>query len=434
MNRTPAQLRRVVVASFIGTTIEWYDFFLYGTAAALVFNRLFFPTLDSLAGTLSAYGTFAVGFVARPLGGAVFGHFGDRLGRKNMLVWSLAIMGVATALIGLTPTYAQVGIWAPVLLVVLRFIQGFGVGGEWGGAVLLAVEHSGGERRGFHGSWPQMGVPGGLLLSTGVFAALSSWLPEPAFLAWGWRVPFLLSVVLVGIGLFVRLRILESPSFEKLKDARGESRTPLLDVFREHPREVAIGMGMRFAQNEIFYIYTVFVLSYGEKTLGYPRGVMLRGVMIASFIGLFATPFWSHLSDRIGRRPIYLTGVVFSLAFAFPFFWLVERGPAFVPVAMILAMNIGHDMMYGPMAATLSELFGTRVRYSGASLTYQLTSVVSGGVAPFIATVLLARYGSSAVATYVVACCVVTVVATWFLPETHRVSLDEPVAVPPVAR
>jgi len=424
MNRTPAQLRRVVVASFIGTTIEWYDFFLYGTAAALVFNRLFFPTLDSLAGTLSAYGTFAVGFVARPLGGAVFGHFGDRLGRKNMLVWSLAIMGVATALIGLTPTYAQVGIWAPVLLVVLRFIQGFGVGGEWGGAVLLAVEHSGGERRGFHGSWPQMGVPGGLLLSTGVFAALSSWLPEPAFLAWGWRVPFLLSVVLVGIGLFVRLRILESPSFEKLKDARGESRTPLLDVFREHPREVAIGMGMRFAQNVIFYIYTVFVLSYGEKTLGYPRGVMLRGVMIASFIGLFATPFWSHLSDRIGRRPIYLTGVVFSLAFAFPFFWLVERGPAFVPVAMILAMNIGHDMMYGPMAATLSELFGTRVRYSGASLTYQLTSVVSGGVAPFIATVLLAKYGVGAVAIYVMASCALTLVATLFLPETHRIALD----------
>ena len=424
----------MALASAIGTTIEWYDFFLYGTAAALVFNRLFFPTLDSLAGTLSAYGTFAVGFVARPLGGAVFGHFGNRLGRKTMLVWSLAIMGVATALIGLTPTYAQVGIWAPVLLVVLRFVQGFGVGGEWGGAVLLAVEHSGGERRGFHGSWPQMGVPGGLLLSTGVFAALSSWLPEPAFLAWGWRVPFLLSVVLVGVGLFIRLRILESPSFEKLKDARGESRTPLLDVFRDHPREVVIGMGMRFAQNVIFYIYTVFVLSYGEKTLGYPRGVMLRGVMIASFIGLFATPFWSHLSHRIGRRPIYLAGCVFSLAFAFPFFWLVERGPAFVPVAMILAMNVGHDMMYGPMAATLSELFGTRVRYSGASLTYQLTSVVSGGVAPFIATVLLASYGSSAVATYVVACCVVTVVATWFLPETHRVSLDEPVTVPPAAR
>jgi len=420
----PADLRRVIVASFIGTTIEWYDFFLYGTAAALVFNRLFFPTLNPLAGTLSAYGTFAVGFVARPLGGAVFGHYGDRLGRKKMLVWSLLIMGVATALIGLTPTYDQIGIWAPILLVVLRFVQGFGVGGEWGGAVLLAVEHSGGTRRGFHGSWPQMGVPGGLLLSTGVFAALSSWLPEPAFLAWGWRVPFLVSVVLVGVGLFIRLRVLESPSFEKLKDAQLESRAPLLDVFRHHRREVLIGMGMRFAQNVIFYIYTVFVLSYGEKTLGYPRAVMLGGVMLASFIGLFAIPFWSHLSDRIGRRPIYLTGALFSLFMVFPFFWMIERGPAFVAIAMVLVMNIGHDMMYGPMAATLSELFGTHVRYSGASLVYQLTSALSGGVAPFIATVLVARSGSHAVAAYVVACCAVTVVATWFLPETNRIQLD----------
>jgi metabolite-proton symporter len=425
-----AELRRVVVASFIGTTIEWYDFFLYGTAAALVFNRLFFPTLDPLAGTLSAYGTFAVGFVARPLGGAVFGHYGDRLGQKKMLVWSLLIMGIATALIGLIPTYRQIGIWSPILLVVLRFVQGFGVGGEWGGAVLLAVEHSGGARRGFHGSWPQMGAPGGLLLSTGVFAALSSWLPEPAFLAWGWRVPFLVSVVLVGVGLFIRLQVLESPSFEKLKDARRESRTPLLDVFREHRREVLIGMGMRFAQNVIFYIYTVFVLSYGEKTLGYPRSVMLRGVMIASFLGLFTIPLWSHVSDRIGRKPIYLAGGVFSLLIAFPFFRLIERGPAFVAIAMVLAMNIGHDMMYGPMAATLSELFGTRVRYSGASLVYQLTSVVSGGVAPFIATILLARYGSGAVAGYMVACCAITVVATLFLTETHRATLDDPVPSP----
>ena len=419
-----AELRRVVVASFIGTTIEWYDFFLYGTAAALVFNRLFFPTLEPLAGTLSAYGTFAVGFVARPLGGIVFGHYGDRFGRKKMLVWSLLIMGVATALIGLIPTYSQIGIWAPILLVVLRFIQGFGVGGEWGGAVLLAVEHSGGERRGFHGSWPQMGVPGGLLLSTLVFAVLSSRLPEPAFLAWGWRVPFLVSVLLVGVGLFIRLRVLESPSFEKLKDARRESRAPLLDVFREHPREVLIGMGMRFAQNVIFYIYTVFVLSYGEKTLGYPRSVMLRGVMIASLLGLFTIPLWSHISDRIGRRPVYLAGGIASLLVAFPFFWLVERGPGFVILAMILAMNFGHDMMYGPMGATLSELFGTHVRYTGASLVYQLTSVVSGGVAPFIATVLLARYGSGAVAGYMVACCAVTIIATVFLPETNRVKLD----------
>jgi metabolite-proton symporter len=420
-----AQVRRVVLASFIGTTIEWYDFFLYGTAAALVFNKLFFPTLEPLAGTLSSYGTFAVGFVARPLGGIVFGHFGDRIGRKNMLVWSLLIMGVATALIGLTPTYAQIGIWAPVLLVILRFIQGFGVGGEWGGAVLLAVEHSGGDRRGFHGSWPQMGVPGGLLLSTGVFAALSAWLPESAFLAWGWRVPFLISVMLVAVGLFVRLRVLESPAFEKVKGAGCESRAPLLDVFREHPREVLIGTGMRFAQNVIFYIYSVFVLSFGEKTLGYPRGVMLRGVMIASALGLVTVPFWSYLSDRVGRRPVYLAGSVMSLVFVFPFFWLLQLGGGFVAIALVLAMNLGHDMMYGPMAATFAELFGTRVRYSGASLVYQLTSVVSGGVAPFIATLLLAQSGVWAVAGYVAACCALTVIATLFLRETHRVRLDD---------
>jgi metabolite-proton symporter len=425
----PAQLPRVIVASFIGTTIEWYDFFLYGTAAALVFNRLFFPTLDPLAGTLSAYGTFAVGFVARPLGGVVFGHFGDRLGRKQMLVWSLLIMGIATALIGLTPTYDRIGVWSPILLVVLRFIQGIGVGGEWGGAVLMAVEHSGGERRGFHGSWPQMGVPGGLLLSTAVFALLSSTLSEAAFLSWGWRVPFLASAVLVAVGLFVRLRVLESPSFQRVKETGRESRMPLLDVCREHPRSVLVGMGMRFAQNVIFYIYTVFVLSYGEKTLGYPRSGMLRGVMIASAVGLLTIPLWSYLSDRVGRRPIYLFGAVFSLAIVYPFFWLVARGPVFVGIAMVLAMNIGHDMMYGPMAAVLSELFGTHVRYSGASLVYQLTSVVSGGVAPFIATLLLARYGIEAVGVYMIACCAVTVVASWFVPETNRVTLDEPVVV-----
>jgi metabolite-proton symporter len=415
-------LRRVVLASFIGTTIEWYDFFLYGTAAALVFNRLFFPRLDPLAGTLSAYGTFAVGFVARPLGGIVFGHFGDRVGRKTMLVWSLLMMGVATALIGVVPGYDRIGIWAPVLLVVFRFVQGFGVGGEWGGAVLLAVEHSGGERRGFHGSWPQMGVPAGLLLSTGLFAALSAWLPAASFLAWGWRVPFLVSVVLIAFGLFVRLRVIESPVFATLKETRRESRAPLLDVFRDHPRELLVGMGMRFAQNVMFYIYTVFVPGYGEKTLGYPRGVMLGGVVIASVVGLGAIPFWSHLSDRFGRRPIYLAGALVSLVAAFPCFWLIERGAGFVAIAIVLAM-VGHDMMYGPMGAYLSELFGTRVRYSGASLVYQFTAVFAGGLAPFIATLLMARRGPWAVAGYMVACCAITVVATWYAPETHRTDL-----------
>jgi len=420
----PSQIRQVILASFIGTTIEWYDFFLYGTAAALVFNRLFFPTLNPSAGTLSAYGTFAVGFVARPLGGIVFGHYGDRIGRKTMLVWSLLIMGIATALIGLTPGYGRIGIWAPILLIVLRFVQGFGVGGEWGGAVLLSVEHSSAGSRGFHGAWPQMGVPAGLLLSTGLFALLSGNLPEHEFLAWGWRVPFLLSIVLVGVGLFVRLRVLESPSFVAVKEAGLESRAPLLDVFRRHPREVLVGAGMRFAQNVLFYIYTVFVLSYGEKSLGYSRGTMLRAVIAASIVGLVSIPFWSYLSDRVGRRPVYLAGALVSLAIAFPCFWLIARGPGFVPIAIILAV-IGHDMMYGPMAAYFSELFGTSVRYSGASLVYQLTSVFSGGLAPFIATVLLARHGAGAVAGYLVACCAITAVATWFAPETNLGSLDE---------
>ena len=418
----PNQLRQVIFASFVGTTIEWYDFFLYGTAAALVFNKLFFPTLNPLAGTLSAYGTFAVGFVARPLGGAVFGHYGDRVGRKAMLVWSLVVMGVASALIGLLPGYDRIGIWAPALLVVLRFLQGLGVGGEWGGAVLLAVEHSGGARRGFHGSWPQMGVPAGLLLSTGLFSAISDRLPESAFVAWGWRIPFLLSIVLVGIGLFVRLRVLESPMFTAVKETRRESRIPLLDAFRRHPREVVIGMGMRFAQNVLFYIYTVFVLSYG-KTLGYSRGVVLGGIVLAAVVGLFSIPFWSHLSDRFGRRPVYLAGATLSLLLAVPFFWLFQRGPAFVGPAIVLGM-IGHDMMYGPMAAYFSELFATPVRYSGSSFVYQFTSVFSGGLAPLIATLLLSRYGSDGVAAYLVACCAITLVATWFAPETHRAGIE----------
>ncbi|HET9276344.1 MAG TPA: MFS transporter, partial [Gemmatimonadales bacterium] len=299
----PESLRRVVLASFIGTTIEWYDFFLYGTAAALVFNRLFFPTQDPLSGTLSAYATFAVGFLARPLGGAIFGHYGDRVGRKAMLVYSLMLMGAATAVIGFLPTYASIGIWAPILLGTVRFVQGIGIGGEWAGAVLMAVEHSGGHRRGFHGSWPQMGVPAGLLLSTGVFALFSTQLPEADFLAWGWRIPFLLSVVLIGVGLFVRLRILETPSFERLKESGRDASMPLVEVFREHPRNVVVGMGMRFAQNVLFYVYTVFALSYGQQTLGYARSTMLTGLAVAAALGFVSIPLWAHLSDRYGRRP-----------------------------------------------------------------------------------------------------------------------------------
>ena len=419
----PASIRQVILASFIGTTIEWYDFFLYGLAAALVFNKLFFPTLNPLAGQLSAYGTYAVGFVARPLGGAVFGHFGDRVGRKAMLFWSLLLMGIATACIGLVPGYDKIGIAAPAALVVLRFIQGFGVGGEWGGAVLLAVEHSTSEKRGLHGSWPQLGVPVGLLLSSGIYALLSARLSEHDFLAWGWRVPFLLSVVLIAVGLFVRLRVLESPIFAEVKESRNESRAPLLEVLRRHPREVVIGMGLRFAPNVLFYVYTVFVPGYGEKTLHYTRNALLNSVLAAAVVGVASVPFWSWLSDKVGRRPVYIGGALGSLLLAYPCFWLIQRGQGLVALAIILAM-IGHDMMYGPMAAYFSELFGTRVRYSGASLIYQLTAVVAGGAAPFIATLLVARRSVWWVAGYLVVCCAITLVAAWLAPETHRADLE----------
>jgi MFS transporter, MHS family, shikimate and dehydroshikimate transport protein len=418
-------IRRVVLASFIGTTIEWYDFFLYGTAAALVFNRLFFPNVDSFTGTLSAFGTFAVGFIARPIGGLIFGHYGDRLGRKSMLVTSLLIMGVATFVIGLLPTYDSIGVLAPVLLVCMRFAQGIGIGGEWGGAVLMAVEHSSGNRRGFHGSWPQTGVPAGLLLSTLVFSFCSSALSEAQFLAWGWRVPFLLSVVLIGVGLFVRLRILETPAFLRQKQPAG-APLPITDLLRRYRRNVVLGMGMRFAEIGGFYILTVFVLSYGESHLKVPRSTMLTGVILASFLGLFTMPAFGALSDRIGRRPVYLGGALFTTIFAFPFFWLLDtRSPGLIWLAIILVVNLGHDAMYGPQAAFFSELFGTSVRYTGASLSYQLSSVFAGGFAPLIATGLLAQFGSAGVAGYLVVMGLITVVSTLLAAETYRSNLSE---------
>jgi len=414
----------VLLASFVGTAIEWYDFFLYGTAAALVFSRLFFPNVDPLVGTLSSFATFAVGFGARPIGGIIFGHFGDRLGRKSMLIYSLMIMGVATFLIGLLPTYDSIGIAAPILLVVLRCAQGIGVGGEWGGAVLMAVEHSPESRRGLSGACPQMGVPAGLFLSTVVFGLVSGSMSDAQFMAWGWRIPFLISILLVGIGMFIRLKIVESPAFTRLQESgRTESR-PLVVAMRDYRRPVLLAMGMRLAENGLFYVYTVFVLSYGPGELSIPRSTMLWAVTIAALAGLIGIPSFGALSDRIGRRPVYLLGAVFSLLYAFPFFWLLQtRSPIVVGLAILLGVVFGHNAMYGPQAAYFSELFGASVRYSGASLAYQLASVASGGLAPFIATALLAAYGTPAVAAYMMALAAITVVATWLAPETHKSSL-----------
>ncbi len=419
-------IRKVALASFIGTTIEWYDYFLFGTAAALVFNQLFFPNVDPLIGTLAAFATFAVGFVARPLGGAIFGHYGDRIGRKAMLVLTLLIMGIATFLIGLLPTYETIGIWAPILLVVLRLLQGFGVGGEWGGAVLMAVEHSPGGRRGFYGSWPQMGVPAGLLLSTGVFAIFSS-LPNEQFLAWGWRVPFLLSILLVAVGLYIRLAILETPAFRQVQETQTEARMPIMDVLRTNLKGVLLVIGMRIAENGSFFIFSVFVLSYATEQLGLARSLVLAGVMIAATIQLFAVPVWGALSDKIGRRPVYLFGAAFTLLFAFPSFWLINtQATILVWLAIVLALAVGHAAMYGPQAAFLPELFGTRVRYSGIAFSRELASVVAGALSPFIATALLAWAGSYwPVAVYLAAMALITIVAVYLAPETFQSDITE---------
>jgi MFS transporter, MHS family, shikimate and dehydroshikimate transport protein len=422
-------IKSVVAASFIGTTIEWYDFFLYGTAAALVFGDLFFPDAEPLIGTLLAFSTYAVGFAARPLGGVIFGHYGDRIGRKAMLVTSLLIMGVATILIGCLPTFSSIGILAPILLVVLRFAQGIGVGGEWGGAVLMSVEHAPQGRRGFFGSWPQMGVPAGLLLSTLVFKLVQGNTSDAAFTSWGWRVPFLASAILVIVGLVIRLKLMESPAFERVKETQTEASKPIVDVVRKYPRDVITAMGMRVAENGCFYILTVFVLAYGEDELGLSEDTMLNGVIIAAALGLLTVPLWGGLSDRLGRRPLYLAGALVTTLWAFPLFGLINtESPILIWLAIAVGVNIGHDLMYGPQAAYFSELFGTRVRYSGASLGYQLASVFAGGFAPLVATALLAAGGWTLVSLYMLAMGLISVVATWFARETYRTdihSVDE---------
>ena len=422
---TSSETRRVVLAGFIGTTVEWYDFFLYGTASALVFNKLFFPTFDATTGTLMAFSTYAVGFFARPVGGLVFGHYGDKLGRKSMLVTTLMLMGVATFAMGLLPTYETLGVWAPILLVALRFIQGFGVGGEWGGAVLMAVERDEHGKRGFHASWVQAGVPVGLLLANAVFQIFSS-LPEASFLSWGWRVPFLIGGALLGVGLFIRLKVMESPVFQRAQaETSPPPSMPIVTVLREHPGNVLIAMGARFAENAFFYIFTVLVLSYGTQQLGMTKTNLLNAVLIGSAVQLVVIPWFGALSDRVGRRPVYLGGAVFLMLFAMPFFWMLDtRSPLIVALAVVLGL-VGHSAMYGPQAAFFSELFSTRVRYSGASLGYQLASPLAGGLAPLIATKLLGWSGGDPwpVVVYLTFMSIITLVSVFLARETHRSEL-----------
>jgi metabolite-proton symporter len=424
----PSSPRRVIVASLVGTSLEWYDFFLYGTASALVFNKLFFPNFDPVVGTLLAFATYAVGFIARPLGGIVFGHFGDRVGRKQVLIVTLVIMGVATFLIGLLPTYATIGVAAPVLLVALRFVQGLGLGGEWGGAVLMSLEHGAPDRRGLNASWPQIGVPVGNLLAAGVLALLNAVLSNQAFLSWGWRVAFLLSGVLVLVGLWIRVTIAESPLFAEVEQSGEKARMPLVEVLTRHPKELLIAMGARLGTDVAFYTFTLYILTFVTTNLGLPRGVGLNAVLIGSAVQLVLIPYFGALSDRFGRRPIYACGAVSAALWAFVFFpMLSTRSTLVIVVATVLAL-VTHAAMYGPQAAFIAELFSTKLRYSGASMGYQIAGVLGGGIAPLVSIALVSAFGTAfAVSFYVLAMVVLTLVALAVAPETARIDLhDEP--------
>ena len=422
--KTP--LRRVVMASLIGTTVDWYDFFLYGSAAALVFNKLFFPEFDPLTGTLLAFATYALGFVARPVGGIVFGHYGDRIGRKRLLMLSLVMMGVATVLIGLLPTYAQIGIWAPLALIGLRLVQGFAVGGEWGGAVLMAAEHGDSERRGFWASWPQAGVPAGNLLAAAVLAIMAEVQSEADFLNWGWRVPFVLSALLVVVGWYIRNRVAESPMFAKeLDEAEAPPKVPAMEVLRERPKALVLGAGLRVGENISYYILTVFSLTYLVDVSKESRSLALNALLIGAAVQFFAIPLFALLSDKIGRRPVYAFGAFGLAVWCFVMFGLLGSGDN---LSIILALVIGlvlHGAMYGPQAAFITELFPTRIRYSGVSLAYQLTSIVAGSLAPIIALWLYKEYGSATpVAIYVGVACFVSGVSALLARETRGLELE----------
>ncbi len=418
-------LVRAVVASTVGTSIEWYDFFVYGSAASLVFRKQFFPDSDALTGQLLAFGTYFVGFAARPVGAAIFGHYGDRIGRKATLVSTLVLMGIGTFLVGLVPPYASIGIMGGVLLTVLRALQGIGVGGEWGGSVLLSMEWGANTRkRGFIASWPQFGVPLGLLLSNGIFSATNA-LTGPDFDTWGWRVPFLLSIVLVGIGLYIRLGILETPVFTRLLEQRRTSAAPVGEVLRRNWREVILTCLLRTGQQAPFYIFVTFVLAYGTGTLGLTNQEILNDVLIASAVSLFTVPLFGYLSDRVGRRLTYIVGAAAMALWSLPYFGLLDtRVPALILTAIVLAQAI-HDIQYGPQAAFIAESFPPRLRYSGASLGYHLASVTAGGPAPIIATQLLSTYHSSTpIAIYMIVCALISLVSAALLRDRTSEDVD----------
>jgi MFS family permease len=424
-----SQRRRAVFASTIGTSIEWYDFFLYGTAAALVFPKLFFPSSSAYTGILLSYGTQFVGFAARPIGAAIFGHFGDRIGRKATLVVTLMLMGIGTFLIGVLPTHATIGLAAPILLTVLRLIQGIGVGGEWGGSVLISMEWGSVKRRGFMASWPQLGVPLGLLASTGMVKLMTK-TTGSSFDTWGWRVPFLVSGILVGIGLYIRLRVMESPDFVAAKKDEVVHKLPVWEVIKTQPREILTSAFVRMSEQAPFYLFITFVLTYGTTKAGFSKDQLLNDTLVAAAIGLISVPFFGYLSDIIGRRLMYGLGIVATGVFAFPYFGLLNTQHAGMALLAIVVSLIAHDMQYGPQAALIAENFGTNLRYSGAGLGYQLASVIAGGPAPLIAAHILEDTNSSiGISWYIVGCCVLSMTALILMPRKATPDVDPPLVL-----
>lgn len=412
-----------VIASTVGTTIEWYDFFLYGVMAALVFPRLFFPTVDPFLGQILSFLTFTAGFVARPLGGVVFGYLGDRIGRKSTLVATLLLMGLSTVAIGLLPTHDTIGIAAPLLLTSLRCLQGVGVGGEWGGAVLLALEYGHRGRRGFYASWPQAGVPLGLLMSAGVVAVFEYWLPPTDFLAWGWRVPFLLSALLIVVGLLIRVRILETPLFRHLQQTQQVAHAPIAETLRRHWREVLLAAGSRVSENSCFYLFSTYVIAYGRDVLRVEPGLILRAVNLAAAVEVFTIPLWGMLSDRWSRKGVYRLGNLVLIAFAGPYYWLLGTlQPAAVAAAVVLSLAVGHAMLYSVQASLIPELFATRLRYTGASIGYQLAAPIAGGSAPLIAAWLAHTFPGQSwlLAVYIAGTSTLSLLCVHYLAETSR--------------
>jgi MHS family shikimate/dehydroshikimate transporter-like MFS transporter len=425
----PTQRRsilKIALTSLSATSIEWYDFFLYGTAAALVFPELFFPEASPTIGTLLAFSTFGVGFVGRPLGGILFGHLGDRIGRKRTLVAVLMTMGVASTLIGLMPTYASIGLLAAILLTVLRFVQGLAIGGQWGGALLLVTESAPRNLRGFYSSFAQVGVAFGLVLGNVVLLAVAAVVSDEAFTAWGWRVPFLLSLVLIGIALYVALRLEETVAFERVQETHTEARLPVLDVFRTYPKQVMLAAGAMVGITGTYYVMTTYVTSYGPGVLGISRSAILTGVLVSAIFSIPALMFFAWLSDRWGRRGIYMLGAVLTGAWSFPAFWLIDTASMLPILVALVVYQIVFSMMYGPQGALFSEMFGTRVRYSGASIGYQIGGMLGGALAPIIATALFAATGGSgSIAAYMAVVCAISLVSVFLTTETYQTDIEE---------